>query len=306
MRYEMKVSVVIPTYSMDRYEDMTECLDAVLSQTYDDVEAVVVVDGNTEVYEKIEDEYDDKDEVVTFCNRERSGPISRGNMGGVLASGDIIALTDDDAKPKEDWVESLVDMYKKYDAIAAGGRIDPDWVSGKADYIPEEFYWLIGATHRGFADEEGEVRNTFGANLSFTKEAFMEVGGIKLGGISNSNIQGRESEFCARLRDEYGKGVIYNPDAVVYHKIYDYRTGIWWLHRRAFWQGYSKRGMEKLVPDSSSEESDFLRKLLFSYIPDRFSGAVGGSSVEAKKLLMLISLTAFVGFGYLYGLLRWR
>lgn len=301
----MKVSVVIPTYSMDRYDDMTECLDSVLSQTYDDVEAVVVVDGNREVYERIEEEYDDED-LITFCSRERAGPISRGNMGGVLASGDIVALTDDDATPEEDWVERLVEMYDKYDAVAAGGRIEPDWVAGEADYIPEEFYWLIGATHRGFAEEEGEVRNTFGANLSFKREAFMELGGIKLGGISNSSIQGRESEFCARLRDEYGKGVIYNPDAVVYHKIYDYRTEVWWLHKRAFWQGYSKRGMEKLVPESSGEESEFLSDLIFEYLPDRLRGALGGSTVEAKKFVMLLTLTAFVGFGYLYGLLRWR
>jgi GT2 family glycosyltransferase len=302
----MKVSVVIPTYSMDRYEDMTECLEAVLSQTYDNIEAIVIVDGNGEVYDKFEKEYGSHEDVVTFCSRERAGPISRGNMGGVLASGDVIALTDDDAVPEEDWVESLVEMYEKYDAVAAGGRLEPEWVAGEAEYIPEEFYWLIGATHRGFQEEEGEVRNTFGANLSFTKDVFMELGGIKLGGISNSSIQGRESEFCARLRDEYGKGVIYNPDAVVYHKIYDYRTSVWWLHRRAFWQGYSKRGMEKLVPDSSDEESEFLRELLFDYIPDRLRGALGGSSAQAKKFVMLWTLTACVGFGYLYGVLRWR
>jgi GT2 family glycosyltransferase len=302
----MKVSVVIPTYSMDRYDDMTECLDAVLSQTYDEVEAVVVVDGNREVYNKVESDYGSREDVITFCNRERNGPISRGNMGGVLANGDVIALTDDDAVPEKDWVEKLVGMYDKYDTVAVGGRLDPEWVAGKADYIPEEFYWLIGATHRGFQEEEGEVRNTFGANLSFTKEVFMELGGIKLGGISNSSIQGRESEFCARLRDEYGQGVIYNPDAVVYHKIYDYRTSIWWLHRRAFWQGYSKRGMEKLVPDSSDEESEFLGKLISSYLPERMRKALGGSRTEAKKFVMLLTLTACVGFGYLYGILRWR
>jgi hypothetical protein len=37
-----------------------------------------------------------------------------------------------------------------------------DWVAGKAEYIPEEFYFLIGVTHRGFPTKEREVRNTFG------------------------------------------------------------------------------------------------------------------------------------------------
>lgn len=302
----MKVSVVVPTYSMDRYEDTCECVDAVLDGTYDDVEVIVVVDGNPEMHEELEQRYGDDETVVTFCTRERRGPISRGNMGGVLATGDVVALTDDDARPAEDWVERLVKMYDKHDAIAVGGRIDPEWVAGKADFIPEEFYWMIGATYRGFTEEEGEVRNTFGANLSFRKDVFMELGGIKLGGLSNSKIQGRESEFCARMRDEYGEGVIYDPEAVVYHKIYEYRTNLWWLHRRAFWQGYSKRGMEKLVPDASEDESEFLGKLLFEYIPERAWNGIQGSRTDAAKAVLLVTFTACVGFGYLYGLLRWR
>ncbi|MDY7081729.1 MAG: glycosyltransferase family 2 protein, partial [Halobacteria archaeon] len=119
----------------------------------------------------------------------------------------------------------------KYDCVAAGGRIEPEWVAegGKAEYIPEEFYFLIGATHRGFQEEEGEVRNTFGANLSYKKDEFLKLGGMKLAGLGPDALQGRETEWCARMEEEYGMGVIYNPNAVVYHKIYDYRTSKSWL-----------------------------------------------------------------------------
>lgn len=303
----MKVSVVVPTYSLDRYDDFCECVEALLAQTYDDVEIVVIVDGNEAVYDRASADYGHRDEVVIYVSHDDAGPLKRANMGVVQASGDLVALTDDDAVPSEDWIEELVDAYERHDAIAVGGRIDPEWVAGKAEFIPEEFYFLIGATHRGFPDEEREVRNTFGANLAFDRDVYLKLGGIKQGGIDPSQVQGRETEFCSRMRRTYGQGVIYNPDAVVFHKIYEYRTEPRWLLRRAFWQGYSKRAMEKLVPESSDEESDQLQRLLLKYIPGRIWGLLAGpSETKLVQLLTLLALLAATGVGYLYGIVRWR
>ena len=109
------------------------------------------------------------------------------------------------------------------------------------------------------------------------------------------------------MSGEYGQGVIYKPDAVVSHKIYQYRTEREWLVRRAFWQGYSKRAMETLVPESSDEEGDQLRRLLFEYIPGRVWGLLTRpTETKLKQLVMLFVLLASIGIGYLYGLLRWR
>lgn len=303
----MDVSVVVPTYSMDRYSDFCECVDALLAQTYDDIEIVAIVDGSEAVYERVCDDYGHEESVVCYLSYDNAGPLSRGNMGAIQASGEVVALTDDDAVPEEDWVEQLVDAYERHDATAVGGRMTADWVEGKVDYIPEEFYFLIGVTHRGFPTEEREVRNTFGANLSFKREAFLKLGGIKLGGIDPSSVQGRETEFCSRLGRAYGEGVVYTPDAVVSHKIYEYRTEPRWLVERAFWQGYSKRAMETIIPESSGEESEQLRRLLLQYIPRRiWNLLISPSKSRATQLLMLFVLLTATGIGYLYGTLRWR
>jgi GT2 family glycosyltransferase len=303
----MRVSVVVPTYSLDRYSDFCDCMDALLAQTYDDVEIVVIVDGNKAVYKRASEDYDSEESVVSYLSHDDAGPLSRGNMGVIQSSGEIVALTDDDAVPEEDWIEQLVDAYKRHDAIAVGGRMTANWIAGKAEYIPEEFYFLIGVTHRGFPTEEREVRNTFGANLSFKREAFMKLGGIKLGGIDPSSVQGRETEFCSRLGRTYERGVIYTPDAIVSHKIYEYRTEPKWLIERALWQGYSKRAMETLVPESSNEESKQLRRLLLNYIPRRvWNLLMSPSKTRAAQLVTLLVLLMATGVGYLYGILRWR
>jgi len=78
--------------------------------------------------------------------------------------------------------------------------------------------------------------------------------------------------------------------------------------KRAFWQGYSKRALEVLVPETSNdEESEFLKQLLTSFIPGRITGLAAGPSVpKLKQFIMLLVLTGLVGFGYLYGLTKWR
>ena len=79
-----------------------------------------------------------------------------------------------------------------------------------------------------------------------------------------------------------------------------------WLLKRAFWQGYSKRAMETLVPESGDEEGEFLGALLLRFIPGRLRNALLGPSLtQAKKFVMLGVFTACVGLGYLYAFRKW-
>jgi len=305
----MKVSVVICTYSEEMYEHFEDSLESIRTQTYDDIEIIVVVDGNEDLYERIEAEYGDDPDLKLHCNEENLGLSGSRNRALEYVTGDVVALIDDDAVADERWIEELVSVYETRDAIAAGGKMTPIWVAGKPEFLPEEFYWLVGVTHRGFAEPGEEVRNTFGSNISFRTEVLGELGGFatEVGRQGEKNLQAHETEFCARMREEYGNGVIYNPDATVGHKVFEWRTDKRWLVERAFWQGYSKRAMETLVSeDSSAEESDFLKQLLFEFTPERVRSLVTGPSVpKAKQLFTLFALTGTVGIGYLYGIVKW-
>lgn len=305
----MRVSVILCTYAESMYEDFTAAAKSILTQTYDHVELVVVVDGNDSLYEMVNRDFAGREDVVLYCNDKNRGLSESRNIGVELSSGDVVAFMDDDAVADPRWIEELVSAYREHDVIAAGGKMTPKWVAGKPSFLPEEFYWLVGVTHRGFADGPGEVRNTFGSNISFRRKVFEELGGfdIEMGRQGDKNLQSEETLLCAEMKKEFEQGVWYNPDAIVEHKVFEYRTKPKWLLERAFWQGYSKRAMTVLLPDSGSEETVFLNELLFKYIPERIRNALLKLSViEALKLLMLIVFTSFVGFGYLYGLTKWR
>jgi len=305
----MRVSVVLCGHTLERYDAIVDAAESVFDQSYEDVELVFVSDGNPDLHERFEAEFGDREDVLTHCNDENRGLLVSRNNGAEVATGEVVAFIDDDAVAHPEWVGRLVDAYETEDALAAGGRMTPMWVDGKPDFLPEEFYYLVGVTHRGFPEEAGEVRNTSGSNISFRRDVFRELGGFDdaIGGRKgDKNLQGGETELAARLREDYDRGVYYVPEARVAHKVFDYRTRPRWLLDRAFWQGYSKRGMAQFVPGSTDEEWGFLGQLLGDFLPERcWSLATDPDAAEAKQLVWLLLLTGTVGLGYLYGIYKW-
>ena len=312
---ELPVSVIVPTYSMERYPDLTACIDSISAQTYPEIEIIVTVDGNEQLTERLQRKYVSSDDIRIVSNGQNAGPISRANLGAICATGELVVLTDDDAVAETDWIERLVEAYRRHDAVAVGGKIVPEWVAGEATHIPAEFYFLIGAASRGVGpdgdrEQAGEIRNGMGSNLAVRAETFEALGGFEptVGGRKgDKQMQGGETELCIRLADEFGEGVWYVPDALVEHRIYEYRTDSVWLLKRAFWQGVSKRGMARFVPESSSDETAFLRRLVGEYLPERVRGLVSEpTSAKLQQFVMLLVLTFATGLGYLYGYYHWR
>ncbi|PSQ10001.1 glycosyl transferase family A [Halobacteriales archaeon QS_5_70_15] len=311
----MRVSVVLCTHTMDRYDGLAEAAGSVLDQTHDDVELVLVSDGDPAVHERMVADFGGRPDVRTHLMDGNVGLLGARNAGAEVATGDVVAFMDDDAVADGRWIDRLVAAYEERDRVAVGGRMNPAWLDGRPSFLPEEFYWIVGVTHRGFGpggdpDREGEVRNTNGSNISFRREVFLDLGGFDtdIGGRKGDNhLQGGETELCARLWNGYGEGVWYVPDAEVAHKVFDYRTDPRWIAERAFWQGYSKRGMQKFTAESAGEEGAFLGRLLREYVPARLSRLLRRPSWEGvEQFLAVFVLTALVGVGYLYGVVKWR
>ncbi|MFC7203568.1 glucosyl-dolichyl phosphate glucuronosyltransferase [Haloferax namakaokahaiae] len=303
----MKVSVVVCTYSMERYESFSETVESVLDQTYEPLELVVVVDGNEAVFARVEDDFGDVEDAVLYCNDENRGISYSRTKGAELASGDVVAMIDDDATAEPDWIETLVQTYEENpEAVAVGGNVVPDWVARKPDFFPEEFYWLVGCDERGFGNHMEEVRNTYGSNISFKRDVFLEAGGYdtNTGRKGDKHVQAHEAPVCIRIYNNTGKRVIYNKRARVNHKLFEYRTEFRWLVFRSFWQGYSKRVMDLLYPEASDDKNDYLKDLLLVYVVDRLIKLVKDPSMaKVQQLIAIFVFTAAVGFGYVYGLL---
>ncbi len=303
----MKVSVVVCTYTMDRYDVFTEAVESALAQTHDPIEVVLVIDGNPEVYERTVADFGDRENVVVHDNDENRGISYSRTRGAELTSGEIVAFIDDDGVAEPDWIETHVETYEETDAVAVAGTVTPNWMTEKPDFFPEEFYWLVGCTELGFAEDGEEIRNGYGSNVSYEREVFLDVGGydVNTGRKGDRHVQAHEAPVGIRIREAYGQGVVYVEDAVVHHTLFDYRGEFRWLVFRSFWQGFSKRVMELLYPGAQGNESAFLKDLFVRALPSRAKRTVAERSSEpAKEAVAILVFTGAVGLGYLYGLTK--
>ena len=308
----MLVSIIVCTYSLNNFQNFVEAVDSLLNQTYENIEVVIVVDGNEELFNKIQEYYGARESVKAVSLKENMGVSIARNIGTKAARGDVIAYFDDDAVAEKMWIQNLVDIYQKLDAISVGGKILPLWIPRKPDFFPEELGWLVGMTGEGFAEDKVvELRNTWESNISFKREVFDEVGffnenfGFAKGGTSYR--QGPAAEFALRMRHKLGKGVIYNPEAVIYHKIPASKTRVKLLLKRSLYQGYSKIMLKRSSPASKTlnTEKSYLKDLLIKYIPRRIKGIFSLNFIkEIKQLSFLVAVIICVGLGFAYGYVK--
>jgi glycosyltransferase involved in cell wall biosynthesis len=106
----MLISVVIPTYN--RSELLRKSLGSVLSQTYSDLEVIVVDDGSEEDIESVVKSFDDDRLVYIEHDVNKGGSVAR-NTGIEHATGDCIAFLDSDDQWIESKLEKQADLMKR-------------------------------------------------------------------------------------------------------------------------------------------------------------------------------------------------
>lgn len=299
----MKASVIVTSYDIKRYDDLFETVQSILDQTYKNFELVLVLEDERLV-DNINEDFSD-DRIKIKYSEENLGLSKARNVGAEISNGELIIFTDDDIIAEFEWLEELVSYYKsKDDTFGVGGKCDPIWPNNKPKYIPPEFYWLFGVTHRHHPDE-GVVRNTFGCNIAFNREHFLELGGFNddLGKKHGKNIQGEETEMSYRISNETGLSMYYNPKAVINHKVYSSQLDYNYIVDRCFWQGYTKRVMKEIEDESIQHEQSYLKNLLFKSNLSNLKNIVKLNSpiVSFVHILIINILIIVVGLGYIYG-----
>ena len=90
-----KISVVIPVYNVERY--LKQCLDSILTQTYTNLEIIIVDDKSPDKCPEIIDEYAKQDSrVKVIHNEENKGYAKSVNNGIKNSTGDYIAIIESD------------------------------------------------------------------------------------------------------------------------------------------------------------------------------------------------------------------
>ena len=114
---EQKVSVIVPIYKVEPY--LKRAVASILHQTYHNLEIILVDDGSPDQCGKICDDYAKEDNRITVIHKENGGLSDARNAGLDAAHGEYIVFVDSDDFIAEDYVETLMQCLKKYDADVA-------------------------------------------------------------------------------------------------------------------------------------------------------------------------------------------
>lgn len=88
------ISVIIPVYNVEEY--ISECIESVIAQSYNNLEIILVNDGSTDSSGESCDRYAAKDSRIRVIHKENGGQSSARNAGLEVASGEWIVFVDSD------------------------------------------------------------------------------------------------------------------------------------------------------------------------------------------------------------------
>ena len=114
MKNDFLVSVVVPVYNIRDY--IEKCLKSIVSQSYDNLEIVVVDDGSTDGSGKLCDEFAKKDKRVRVFHKKNGGLSDARNFGIKKSQGEIVALVDGDDYVDADYIKAMYEVMVKDDS----------------------------------------------------------------------------------------------------------------------------------------------------------------------------------------------
>jgi glycosyltransferase involved in cell wall biosynthesis len=215
----VKLTVAIPSYR--RPQDLRRALEALSKQSRRADEVIVVArEGDTST-RNVAHEFVSvlplKVELV-----ERPGMVEAVNRAFDTATGDVIALTDDDAAPHPDWIEKISKTFEDDPDLAGLGGKDRIFQSGGissdgAALIVGMVRWngrILGYHHQGVGAKR-DVDCLKGVNMSFRRAS---LGILRM----DERLRGTGAQchcdlkLCLTLRAQ-GKRLAYDPSILVDH-----------------------------------------------------------------------------------------
>ncbi|MFR1103963.1 MAG: glycosyltransferase [Acutalibacteraceae bacterium] len=111
------VSIVVPVYNVEKY--LERCVRSVLSQTFRDIEVILVDDGSTDHSGKICDQFADEDSRVRVIHKLNGGLSDARNVGAEIIEGRWVVFIDSDDFIEREMISTLYALAIKEKAQIA-------------------------------------------------------------------------------------------------------------------------------------------------------------------------------------------
>lgn len=227
-----KVSVIIPVYNVEKY--LSECVDSVLHQSYQNFEIILVDDGSKDKSGEICDRYASSDSRISVIHKENGGLSDARNRGLEAATGDCVIFLDSDDFLCETALEDTVRVFENekcdflfFDALSFNDE-NRDY-NIKQNYIRKQEY----ATAKGIDILCAQLKNK-----EFHSSACMML-------INTAFLKQNKILFC--------KGILYE-DMLFTYELYVKAEKVCRLNKAV----YHRRYREKSIMTSRPKAKNFI------------------------------------------------
>ena len=198
-------SVLICTYN--RHEMLAQALDALINRTVGKPDQVVVVNGGDESADSVVHSFMERDDVeVKLVKTINKNLAASRNVGLPHCTGDIVAMTDDDAEVFPDWVTQMKRAHREHpEAGAVGGMVIG--AESKSNFISR----LADVVTFPSPLEPRYVRTLPGVNISYKREVLDQIG------LQDETLfRGEDVDYNWRVK-RLGYEIYYDPGIKVLH-----------------------------------------------------------------------------------------
>ncbi len=243
----IQASVIICTHN--RRDSLALTLTTLAVQAFSSPWEVIVVDNDCSdgTSELVSERAAHFPVPLRVEHEHRRGLSHARNCGVVAAKGEHLIFTDDDVNCLPGFVEAHAKMLQRPGVDGASGRILPVLPGATPDYMREILLAAPGGPAGGYdmGDESAEIDLErprpllpFGANMSIRRQLALDLGGFRPDlGVGRSLITGEETEFYTRALSR-GARIVYQPAAVVEHRVQRDRVTLDYYLR--WWAGWGR------------------------------------------------------------------
>lgn len=132
------VSVIIPVYNVEGYID--RCMESILSQTYANIEIILVDDGSPDSCPQKCDDWAERDRRVKVIHKLNGGVSSARNAGLDASTGEFISFVDPDDYLSTDAIEVMLSrMLRDHSDLVVARKMK---VYPNGEIVPSENIWI--------------------------------------------------------------------------------------------------------------------------------------------------------------------
>lgn len=167
------ISIVIPTWNGEnRLKKNLPKVLAVAKKNH--IKEIIVVDDKSKdnSVKVIKNEFP---EVTLLQKDKNTGFSSTVNLGVSKTSADLVVLLNNDASPKEDFLDALLPLFDDQEVFSVSCNVGGIW--NKAEF-KNGFFWHSQAKDGGYTDKPHQTLWASGGSGIFRKDIWDQLGGL--------------------------------------------------------------------------------------------------------------------------------